>query len=205
MDYDEICAYNLTYKHQPHQWELFIDLICTPGKEVIWIKKNHKFYSRSLTTVGKCWLNIINTRLMPSTNATEVNGFRAGLIYCLRKGLIVEPVQLIQYEMLDKATTQRYEFFFPILVTRLCVQVRVKGKPNDVTIKAARKFRADKMSIGKDLAEEVAAGESDDSDDREGPHDATAQPIHSTHSHSWEEHSKGCKMKSLKYGTQWEN
>nr|XP_009758662.1 PREDICTED: DEAD-box ATP-dependent RNA helicase 56-like isoform X2 [Nicotiana sylvestris] len=61
------------YGRKYTQWELFFETICVPGKEIVWMKYGCKFHSAALTFEGKCWLYVINNRLLPSSNTTEVN------------------------------------------------------------------------------------------------------------------------------------
>lgn len=61
------------YGRKYTQWELFFETICVPGKEIVWMKYGRKFHSAALTFEGKCWLYVINNRLLPSSNTTEVN------------------------------------------------------------------------------------------------------------------------------------
>lgn len=58
--------YYETHNREPYLWRLLFATICVPGKEVVWIKKGQKFHSASLTFEGKCWVYIINNRLLPS-------------------------------------------------------------------------------------------------------------------------------------------
>nr|XP_033510025.1 uncharacterized protein LOC117272976 [Nicotiana tomentosiformis] len=69
-----------TYKREPITWNMFFRTICAPDKEVVWVVPGSKLHSASLTFEGKCWLYIINSRLLSSHNTTEVNGPRATLI-----------------------------------------------------------------------------------------------------------------------------
>ncbi|KAH0652723.1 hypothetical protein KY289_030401 [Solanum tuberosum] len=65
--------YRTTYIKEPYKWDMFIEVICTSGQTVHWLKENHKFHSKSLNTEVKCWFHIITSRILPSTNTTEVH------------------------------------------------------------------------------------------------------------------------------------
>ncbi|XP_075078756.1 uncharacterized protein LOC142164608 [Nicotiana tabacum] len=54
--------------------ERFFDDICVPGKIVEWLEHGEKFHSSILTPEAKSWLYVINSRLIPYKNNTEVNG-----------------------------------------------------------------------------------------------------------------------------------
>ncbi|KAH0730797.1 hypothetical protein KY285_003894 [Solanum tuberosum] len=184
--------YRTTYMKEPYKWDMFIEVICTPGQPVHWLKENHKFHSKSLNIETKCWFHIITSRILPSTNTTEVHGFRAALIFCLMTKLRILPGLLIVEEMLDKATSPKYGYFFPSLITRLCRLSAVKFKKSDVTLMAGPKFRADRMTIGKAIRQPASTEEvgNDDSDDVEELSDHVVPPTQSTQDsmgRSWEE------------------
>lgn len=69
---EQVFEDNLSVMYEPYLWVIFLETICGPGKEVVWLIRDHKFYFNSLTTKGKYWFHIINNRLMPSWNKTEV-------------------------------------------------------------------------------------------------------------------------------------
>ncbi|KAG5599459.1 hypothetical protein H5410_030829 [Solanum commersonii] len=81
--------------------------------------------------------------ILPSTNTTEVHGFRAALIFCLMKKLLIMSGILIEEQMLEKVTSPKYGYFFPALITRLCQLSGVKFKKSHVTLMADPKFRVD--------------------------------------------------------------
>ncbi|KAG5568890.1 hypothetical protein H5410_064089 [Solanum commersonii] len=148
---------------------MFIEVICTSGQPVHWLKENHKFHSKSLNIEAKCWFHIITSRIFPSTNTTKVHGFRVVLIFCLMTKLRILPGLLIVEEMLDKATFPKYGYFFPSLITKLCRLSAVKFKKSDVTLMAGPKFRANKMTIEKAIRQPTSTEEvgNDDVDDVE--------------------------------------
>uniref|UniRef100_M1BBA3 Putative plant transposon protein domain-containing protein n=1 Tax=Solanum tuberosum TaxID=4113 RepID=M1BBA3_SOLTU len=173
--------YRTTYIKEPYKWDMFIEVICTSGQTVHWLKENHKFHSKSLNTEVKCWFHIITSRILPSTNTTEVHGFRAALFFFLMTKLRILPGLLIVEEMLDKATSPKYGYFFPAFITKLCRLSGVKFKKSDVTLMAGPKFRADRMTIGKTVRQPASTEEvGSDVDDVEELPDHVVPPTQST-------------------------
>ncbi|KAG5609889.1 hypothetical protein H5410_021170 [Solanum commersonii] len=64
--------YRTIYMKEPYKWDMFIEVICTFGQPVHWLKENHKFHSKSLNIEAKCWFHITTSRIFPSTNTTEL-------------------------------------------------------------------------------------------------------------------------------------
>lgn len=120
--YDE---YYKGYSRSDTQWARFFEMICVPEKEVVWMKYGEKFHSSALTFEGKCWLYLINNRLISSSNTTEVNGPQATLIWCFINGHNFDVAGLIHEEMFTRCPVKKYGLFFPSLVTKLCREARV--------------------------------------------------------------------------------
>ncbi|KAH0679709.1 hypothetical protein KY284_020794 [Solanum tuberosum] len=174
--------YRTTYMKETYKWDMFIEVICTSGQPVHCLKENHKFHSKSLNIEAKCWFHIITSSILPSTNTIEVHGFRAALIFCLMTKLRILPGLLIVEEKLDKATSPKYGYFFPALITNLCRLSTIKFKKSDVTLMVGPKFRADRMTIEKAIRQSASTEEvgNNNVDDVEELPDPVVPPTQST-------------------------
>lgn len=133
-----------------------------------WYKYWNKFHSSALKFEAKCWLYLINNRLLPSHNTSEVNIPRGCLIWCFMTGRPVDMARVIHEEMFVRSKVKRYGFFYPSLVTRLCLTAKVQGDfAVDGRVPTVYTFRADTVTTGKDVVD-IDKEVEDDSDDDDG-------------------------------------
>jgi len=159
VSYDDFYEYGRNPTNE--KWARFFETICAPGKEVVWMDYGEKFHSSALTFEGKCWLYLINNRLIPSHNTTEVNGPRAALIWCFVNGHDFDVAKVMHEEIFVRSQVKRYGFFFPSLVTQLCRDAQVpENLAVDGLVKKEGQFSADKVTTGKEpeVVEEEARG-----------------------------------------------
>ncbi|XP_070012829.1 uncharacterized protein [Nicotiana sylvestris] len=146
-------------------WDIMIVTICAGGRP-IWLQENITLHSKSFTHEAKCWFTIICSRLLPTGNTTDVNHLQALLVWCFITKKDFDVARIIGDEMILRSPLLSKGFYFPSLVTRLCL---LDGVPTNLTngalpVKAA--FRASKITVGRDAPTTI---ELDDEDDAPAP------------------------------------
>nr|XP_009793011.1 PREDICTED: uncharacterized protein LOC104239950 [Nicotiana sylvestris] len=129
-------------------WEVMTDVVCAGGRPT-WIKDHITLNSNSFTHLAKCWLTVIYSRFMPSSNTTDVNFNRALLTWCFVTKKDFDAAQVIGDVMVLRGPLLSKGLYFPSLVTALCLRRRVPTDPTDGALAPEAPFRASRIRVGR--------------------------------------------------------
>jgi len=158
-------------------WGTLLDTICVSDGEHLWIKHRITLNSHCLNWEAKCWLTIVNSWLLSSSNTTDVNLPRASAIHCFMSHSDFDVARLIHEEMLIRSPELTKGHYFPSLITRLCRIAKVPENPRvDGRLPLKAPLRAKNIGIGREPVVNVDDSDDDSVDDDDDAEVAAVPP-----------------------------
>lgn len=110
-----------------------------------WANEEGRVVNRvDLTPVAQVWVKFLKSHLMPITHTTTVSQERLVLLYVLVRGLSIDVGTIIEREIRECAMKQHKNaaFFFPSLITGICIVFGVRVTSQDELIRNAGALNA---------------------------------------------------------------